>query len=76
MCQFNQSAIIRRYLTKRTKLLAVIELLKIVDLMKQTDKESGALIGWFENWESFLKDRTVNKETGRSFYTHKRLRSA
>ncbi len=78
MCQFHQSAIIRRYLTKKPKLPAAIELLKIVDLMKQTDKESftGALTGWFESWESFLNERTVSKETGRSFYTHKRLRSA
>ena len=46
--------------------------------MKKTDKESfeGALSEWFLKWESFLKERTVNEETGKSFYTHKRLRSA
>lgn len=78
MCQFHQSAIIRRYLTKKPKLQAAKELLKVVDLMKQTDKESfiGALELWFKKWEIFLNERTVNQETKKSFYTHKRLRSA
>lgn len=78
MCQFHQSAIIRRYLTKNPKLKAAQELMKIVDLMKQTDKESfvGALGLWFEKWESFLNERTTNSIAKKSFYTHKRLRSA
>lgn len=78
MCQFHQSAIIRRYLTKRPKLKAAQELMEVVDLMKQTDKESfvGALSLWFEKWEEFLNERTVNPLTNKSFYTHKRLRSA
>lgn len=78
MCQFHQAAIIRRYLTKNPRLPASIELKNVVDLMKKTDKESfeGALSEWFLKWESFLKERTVNEETGKSFYTHKRLRSA
>jgi len=78
MCQFHQAAIIRRYLTKKPKLKAAQELLEVVDLMKQTDKESfeGALQLWFEKWEYFLNERTINHETRKSFYTHKRLRSA
>ena len=78
MCQFHQSAIIRRYLTKRPKLQAAKELMGILDMIKQTDKESfiGALQSWFSQWETFLNERTTNKETGKSFYTHKRLRSA
>ena len=78
MCQFHQSAIIRRYLTKKTKLKSAKELMEVVDLMKQTDKESfeGALGIWFEKWEFFLNERTINPVTNKSFYTHKRLRSA
>ena len=78
MCQFHQVAIIRRYITKNPKLSASIELKEIVSLLKQTDKESfqGALGDWFIKWESFLKERTINLETGKSHYTHKRLRSA
>lgn len=78
MCQFHQVAIIRRYITKNPKLQASKELKTVVDLMKHTDKESfqGALIGWFGKWQSFLNERTINPESGKSHYTHKRLRSA
>lgn len=78
MCQFHQSAIIRRYLTKKPKLVAAQELLTVVDLMKMTDKESfeGALGMWIEKWQDFLDERTTSPETGKTFYTHKRLRSA
>jgi hypothetical protein len=78
MCQFHQAAIIRRYLTKSPKLQAARELIKISDLMKQTDKESftGALVLWFDKWKCFLDERSTNPITGKTFYTHKRLRSA
>jgi hypothetical protein len=78
MCQFHQAAIIRRYLTKKPKLEAARELLTVVDLMKQTDKESftGALDDWFIKWQWFLDERSTNGITGKTFYTHKRLRSA
>jgi len=78
MCQFHQVAIIRRYLTRNPRMPASIELMGIVCLMKQTDKESfkGALCEWHNKWKSFLNERTINEETGKSFFTHKRLRSA
>ncbi len=78
MCQFHQAAIIRRYLTRNPKLPAALELMEVVSLMKQTDKESfvGALNEWHNKWGLFLNERTINEETGKSFYTHKRLRSA
>jgi len=78
MCQFHQAAIIRRYITKKPRLQASIELNVIVRLMNKTDKESfeGALNEWFYKWEHFLNERTINKETGKSYYTHKRIRSA
>ena len=78
MCQFHQTAIIRRYITKKPRLQASIELNQIVKLMINTDKESfeGALNQWYEKWCNFLDERTINIETGKSHYTHKRLRSA
>lgn len=78
MCQFHQSAIIRRYLTKKPKLQAAKELMGVMDLMAKTDKESfvGTLDLWFEKWEKFLNERSVNPLTKKSFYTHKKLRSA
>jgi hypothetical protein len=33
-------------------------------------------VDWFIKWEDFLNERTISFETGRSYYTHKRLRSA
>jgi len=78
MCQFHQAAIVRRYITKKPRLPASIELKEIVNMMKQTDKESfeGAIKLWHNKWKSFLDERTINEKTGKSHYTHKRLRSA
>jgi len=78
MCQFHQAAIVRRYITKKPRLPASIELKDIASMMKQTDKESfeGALKLWHKKWEQFLNERTLNEKTGKSHYTHKRLRSA
>ena len=78
MCQFHQTAIVRRYITKNPRIPAAIELKEITALLKQTDKESfeGALLQWYDKWECFLNERTTNEKTGKSFYTHKRLRSA
>jgi hypothetical protein len=78
MCQFHQCAIIRRYLTKKPKHQASRDLLEVVDLMKQTDKESfiGVLEEWFKKWESYLNERTIHPITKKSYYTHKKLRSA
>lgn len=78
MCQFHQSAIIRRYLTKRPKLQAAQELMKVLELMTVTDRESftGALQDWYFKWETFLNQRSTTTLTRKTFYTHKRLRSA
>ena len=78
MCLFHQKAIIRRYLTKRPKLLASIELKIVVELLCVTDKDSftGALLEWSDKWKTFLKERTKDPETGKSRYVHRSLRSA
>ena len=78
MCHFHQIAIVTRYLTRKPKLEAGRELKEITSLLtKSNEKEfTFFLNGWFEKWEEFLKERTVNPETGEWFYTHKRLRSA
>lgn len=78
MCQFHQVAIIRRYITKNPEIRASIELKEFVAMRKMTDRESfeGGLELWHTKWESFLNERTINLETGKSHYTHKRLRSA
>lgn len=78
MCQFHQTAIITRYLTRNPKIVAAQELRRLTLMLAKTDKETfvGDLNRWFDKWEKFMGERTVNLETGKSFYTHKRLRSA
>lgn len=78
MCQFHQIAIVTRYITRRPKVPASIELKSIMQLLPKTDKESfiGALDEWFNKWESYINKRAINPETGKTRYVHKRLRSA
>jgi len=78
MCQFHQIAIVTRYITRKPKVTASIELKIIMQLLPQTDKESflGVLDEWFSKWESYINERAINPETGKSRYVHKRLRSA
>jgi hypothetical protein len=60
------------YITKNPKIFASIELKEFVAMLKMTDKESfeGGLELWFTKWKSFLKERTINPETGKSYFTH------
>jgi len=78
MCHYHQKAIINRYLTTRPKLEASIELRKITRFLCQTDKLefTKKLDTWHQKWSIFLKEKTINPETGKWFYTHKRIRSA
>ena len=78
MCHFHQKQIVHRYLTARPKLLAGQELKATVGILSKTDEKTFAdqLNSWHNRWQEFLKERTVNSETGRWNYTHKRLRSA
>jgi len=78
MCQYHQLRIVQRYLTRKPELPALIELLSMVNMLTNTDKESfiGAFEAWSEKWDAFLKERTRDGRTGKSSYIHKRLRSA
>ena len=78
MCQFHQTQIITRYLTRRPKLEAGKELRALVlTLTKSNEKEfTEQLALWQEKHEDFLREKTVDMETGRHHFTHRRLRSA
>lgn len=78
MCQFHQIMIVRRYLTSKPDLQASIELLGITNSLSHTDKDSFVelLEQWYEKWKDFIKERSIDSKTGKSSYTHKRLRSA
>ena len=78
MCHFHQKAIITRYLTSRPRLQAGIELRNLVYEIGQMDEQTFTekLQCWHSTWHLFLSERTVNPDTGKWHYTHKRLRSA
>jgi hypothetical protein len=78
MCQYHQIKIVLRYLTLQPDLEASKELLVLVKLLTYTDKESfiGLFEDWIKKWDTFLKERSVDKKTKKSRYVHKKLRSA
>jgi hypothetical protein len=78
MCHFHQKQIITRHLTTRPVLPAGIELRNISQTLCNTTEEefTNALEVWYLRWCDFLKEKTFNPETGKSFYTHHRIRSA
>lgn len=78
MCHFHQKQIVRRYLTNKPKLEASIELKKIVSTLAKTNEQTftNEINTWHKKWETFLKEKTTNPETGKWCYTHKKVRSA
>lgn len=78
MCHFHQAAAVRRYLTMRPRLEAGRELRDVARLLGHVCETCFAreLSRWHEKWREFLKEKTINPETGKGHYTHRRLRSA
>ena len=78
MCHFHQQQIVIRYLTLNPKLEAGIELLDLIRILPTTDEASftDAFKLWCATWHTFLQEKTVDLETGRWHWTHKRLRQA
>ena len=78
MCQFHQVQIVTRYLTRRPKNIASIELRGLTLDLTKLDKATftKCLDQWYLTHEDYLSERSTNEDTGRSWYTHKRLRSA
>jgi len=78
MCHFHMKLIITKYLTRRPKLEAGIELSRLMQQLGDSDEISFAskLEAWHTKWRVFLAEKTVNPEARKWHYTHKRLRSA
>lgn len=78
MCHFHQKQIVKRYLTTRPKLEASRELQTLMDTLPKTNEQqfTDALYYWHEKWKHFLKEKTTDLNTGRWFYTHKKVRAA
>ena len=78
MCQYHQICIIKRYLTQNPEILASEKLLELTKHLTKIDKDDflNKFQEWERKWTDFLKERTVDKRTVKTYYTHKRLRSA
>ena len=77
-CQYHQASIIRHYLSQKPKHQSGKDLKYIVSFLTSSTKIqfSNYLDQWFDLWEEYLNERSINPETGRTHYTHRRLRSA
>lgn len=78
MCQFHQIKTVTKYLTKKPKSDAAIELKAVAAaLVHCTENEFSTLLDkWLMKWKHVLNERSLNVETGRTTYTHRRMRSA
>ena len=78
MCHFHQEQIVIRYLTLNPKLEAGIDLLELTRTLPKIDEASftDAFKLWCKTHHDFLQEKTLNPETGRSSYTHQRVRQA
>lgn len=78
MCHYHMEQIVIRYLTLNPKLEAGIELLELIRTLPRTDEASfsDAFGLWSRKWHAFLQEKTVDPETGRWHWTHKRVRQA
>ena len=78
MCQRHQIEIVRRYLTLNPKLQAGKELYILAKNITKTSENE--FVTRFEEWElkwqNFLNERSRNAVTGKTYFTHKKLRSA
>ena len=78
MCHFHQKQIVIRCITLNPQLPAGIALLAIVNtLTTSTEAEFTTMFtDWCVEWDTFLKEKSLNPKTGRRSYTHRKLRSA
>lgn len=80
LCQFHQVKTVTKYLTKKPKLEASIELRNLSLQLKNSDRAGfiRVLDEWYAKWESTVNERTTFVEDGkeRSTYTLMNLRKA
>ncbi|MDR2835966.1 MAG: hypothetical protein LBV69_07220 [Bacteroidales bacterium] len=78
MCQFHQIQIITRYLTRNPQTQAAKELRKLALQLTTLSKAefTKGLENWYLKWSDFFNQRSISTTTGKTFFTHKKLRSA
>ncbi len=77
MCQFHMKQIVRRYLTLNPKLKSVRSLKDLMDTLTTSSQIcfEQKYMSWKEEWKDTLNRRSLLK-SGKTQYTHRRLRSA
>lgn len=77
MCQFHMKQIIKRYLTQNPRLKAARALKELMESLTSSNGEKfkAEYQLWKDTWSNTLSKRSLLK-SGKSQYTHKRLRSA
>lgn len=77
-CQFHQIKTVLTYITRNPVLEPNIELKRIVKELTHRKKVAFAAIfnTWYYRHQTWLAERTINPETHKLEYTHKRTRSA
>lgn len=77
MCQFHMRQIVRRYLTKNPRLKAAVGLNDLMRRLTASRKEEFTMSynKWKEEWSDTLTHRST-LSSGKTQYTHRRLRSA
>lgn len=77
-CQFHQIKTINSYLTRNPILEPNIELRHIALSLTHVNRQTfaRAFNAWFYQYQSWLKERTRNPDTGKLEYSHQKTRSA
>ena len=78
MCHFHQKMIIQRYVTRRPKLEASKDLKKIVSRLTSTTqiRFENKLDLWYQEYEEFINEKSINPNTRKEQFTHRRLMAA
>jgi hypothetical protein len=78
MCHFHQQAILTRYLTRKPKLKASIDLKRIGSYLGKVEQKKFELLlnAWHKRHKEFLNEKSFNIEKNRWHFKHRRLRSA
>lgn len=77
-CQFHQKQTVIQCISNNPKLEASKELLSITHLLTKSNRDEFTLYlkDWYKKWEWFLKEKSVDFKTGKTRFTHQRLRRA
>lgn len=78
MCHFHMEQIVIRHTTLNPNLAAGKELLELIRTLPTNDEASftDAFKLFCHTWDAFLKEKTIDPDTGRWHWTHKRIRQA